>query len=286
MTSLDHRTLQDYDYILINPLQVDAATWNDLPTVPVVPEPFKTQPHLFPVLLELGKLEFTARIGLLDRAETWARTNDTPWFSALLASAAPADRLRMHLGRRMALHQREGHDNYFRFHDPRTFQHLHWILDAEQMDRLLGPVKAWAWQDSTGQLVSYVRNFEEDSVIPLKLSQEQQATLLRLGDINENLRRLARKAPQRLGDATLAQQVNKLLIEAWTEHRMSDPADRQLYVEQAIVFDLRIHQHPDMLVCVARAQSGELTYVGACAHLDTSAMQRMAEQMNQQKDRP
>lgn len=44
---LDSRNFLAFQYAVINPLQVDEEAWADLETVPLVPDRYREQVHLF-----------------------------------------------------------------------------------------------------------------------------------------------------------------------------------------------------------------------------------------------
>ncbi|AIY41482.1 hypothetical protein LT85_2324 [Collimonas arenae] len=275
--------LETHAYALINPLQVDPANWQDLPTIPVVPASFQSQPELFPVLLKLNDLEPAVRIALLSRAETWEHGSDYPWFSALLDTPAPAEQIQQHLASCMELHQLTGEVDLIRIHDPRTFRHLRWLLDEQQLAALLGPVNTWSWREPNGQWRNHRNTTRSATVFQLSLQQQHQ--LLRLGEVNATLQHLTRVAPNLHDDDALARRIDILLAEAWHTHLLADQTDRQLYAIQALRFHPDIHQHPFMRKRLEQVHAEAISYVGACAELDEPAMHRFAEELRISKDR-
>ncbi|WGS49984.1 DUF4123 domain-containing protein [Paraburkholderia sp. D15] len=296
---LDETTFRSYPYALINPLQVDDTEWRDLRSEPIVPPRFKDQAELFPRLVELYDMDERGRDDLLARARRWEAECGTPYFCSLLHSQAEPARVREHLARQMVQyhHARRDYD-VVRLHDPRVLWHLNWLLGASQWASLLGPVQRWAWPTADGAWQSREqtaaahspRDAQEpqephDGHARLLLAPKQWDTLLRLGDINETLKHLRRRAPQVPVDAALARRIDASIEIAWTQHRLADASDRQLYAEQAVRFHADIHAHPELLACLARAQAGELSYVGACRHLNEAAMQRLSRELDQSKER-
>jgi hypothetical protein len=75
-----------------------------------------------------------------------------PIICAIVASDRATDRIQEHLADRLLLDRPCGGDAaVFRYHDPRVFSHLSRILKAEQIDALLGPVRAWTFLDPAGE---------------------------------------------------------------------------------------------------------------------------------------
>ena len=287
VTLLDEATFRSYPYALINPLQVDETEWQDLRTEPVVPQRFRGQAELFPRLAQLHGMDERARDLLLARARRWEAECGTPYFSSLLRTQAEPARVRDHLAKQMVQyhHARRAYD-VVRLHDPRVLWHLDWLLDASQWASLLGPVQHWVWPTVEGAWqVREPAPGANDVQSRLLFSPKQWDTLLRLGDINETLKHLRRHAPQVLIDAALARRIDGLIEKAWMLYRLADSSDRRLYAEQAVRFHADIHAHPELRACLARAQAGELSYVGACRHLDETDMQRLSRELDQSKER-
>lgn len=284
MSAPDHRTMLTCDYVLLNPLQVDAATWRDLPAAAVIPRGYEAQPELFPQLLALGKLDWSTRVGLLDRQQAWESEEDTPWFSALLFAPVSEERICNHLRRLMPLRLLDGEIGLLRCHDPRTSRHLAWLLGDAQRDRWLGPVTRWCWRnpDRTWQHVER----RQVSTTALRFSKSQLATVERMGEINLVLAKLARVASNSDGDEHAAPKIDALLAEAWQVHHLERRKDRLLYAEQGMRYGLDIHRHESLVHCLQQTRDGEDTYTGACAGFDAATMQRMAHEIHIHKERP
>jgi len=285
---LNEATQRTYPYALINPLQVDEAEWRDLPSEPVVPQRFKGQAELFPRLVELHRMDELALADLAGRAQRWETECGTPYFCSLLQAQADADTVRDHLAKQMTQyhHARRAYD-IVRLYDPRVLWHLNWLLEPAQWESLLGPLQRWAWPvfDGTWQSREHAPQTNDAQSSRLLFSPPQWDTLLRLGDINETLKRLRRDAPDLPQDAALARRIDALLDRAWTVHSLAESSDRQLYAEQAVRFHRDIHAHQELRACLALAQTGERTYVGACRHLDEAAMHRISSELEQLKER-
>lgn len=278
MANLDHRQLAACSFALINPMQVDETTWKDLPVQAVVPSAFRTQPHLLPRLLPLSELDSVTRTGLLDRAAAWEEEQNTPWLSALLVSDAGTARVRRHLTRCLAIPQSNGTSRLFRYHDPRVFRHLPWVLEADQMDALLGPVATWRWPREPGDWVSHERG--DTPMTPLRLSSTQQATLMQLGEVNTCLDRVAETRPTVATDARWWPVIHDLLQRARHQYQLTERDDRLLFTEQAVRFHPRIHRHTDLAGRLRRAEAGDSSYVAACRGLDEAALTQMAAELS------
>ncbi len=282
---LDATEFRSYAYALINPLQVDESEWQDLRTEPIVPQRFKAHADLFPRLIELRAMDAHARDLVRARAGRWEAECGTPFFSSLLRSEAEPARVRDHLARQMVqYHHARGRYDVVRLHDPRVLWHLDWLLDASQWAGLLGVIEHWVWPCADGAWQCRERTPGANDAMRLLLLPPQWETLLRLGDINETLKHLRRAAPQASIDAPLARRIDGLIERAWTQHRLADASDRQLYAAQAARFHTDIHAHPELQACLARAQAGELSYVGACRHLDETALQRIGRELEHTKE--
>jgi hypothetical protein len=262
---------------------VNKEAWGDLVSLPIVPDRYRDQPHLFPQLVELEQMDEHARMGLLDRARRWVENHGTPYFSALLQTSTSAERLRRHLANQMdRYHFARRQYDVIRLHDPKVFRHMRWLLDAHQWETLLGPIDSWAWLEPAGSWQRRDRDRDVTNIAAqIRLSPGQWISLLRVGEINQSLARLSRVAPEIPDDAKLAQQLDALLGEAWGTYQLEDRTDRLLFAEQAVRFHPRIHQHPQLQERLQRVHAPELTYAGACIDLDDAAMRRLANELKQ-----
>ncbi len=279
---LDSRNFLAFQYAVINPLQVDEEAWADLETVPLVPDRYREQVHLFPRLVSLKPLEANARADLLARAQQWDREYDDPYFSTLLHTKKDNDIIRTHLIAQMEqYHLARREYDVIRLHDPKVLRHLSWLLSADQWESLLGPIEAWAWREPDGTWWYRERDVRVTDVPSrMRLSPEQWTTLLRFGEINQTLMLLSRAAPDLVDDASLAQRLNALLADAWNIHRLTDRSDRILYAIQAIRFHPRIHDHPEMRRRLRQPHADDSSYADRCDDLDDATMQRVVDEMN------
>lgn len=276
MSELDHRLILAHDYAIINPLQVDISVWGDMVTEPMVPQVFKSQPNLFPRLIDLNALSSERRIALIEQSDNWGKSYDQPMLSALLKSSARHDRVVQHFARTMHV-RRDGKDRVFRFHDPRVFRHLSWLLDSVQMRALLGPLDTWTWRTVTGDWQSFV--IPDATSTLLHIRSEQWPILLRMEDINVVLAMLGDVIPSRPIEEKLVRRIDALLTESSRTHSMAAPEDRQLFVFQALRFHPHIHAHPVLKTKLSLVRESQQSYVGACTDLDEPAMLQLAAEI-------
>ncbi|WP_321887819.1 DUF4123 domain-containing protein [Paraburkholderia bannensis] len=268
-------------YALINAAQVSPSQWTGLMHQPVVPERFRYQPELFPVLVEIQAL------GRDDREVVWTRDRvseqeyDVPFVLALFDAEVEGSAVVAHLVRRMAVRRPDGAEDALRFYDPFVFRHLRWLLGVEQMDSLLGPITAWHWREPDGTWQRHARGSDHASLRPLRLTSPQWSTLLRVADINQSLRELLRVDPTRANEPGVAQELDSLLAEASDVSGLVDHQDRRLYALQAIRYHRHIHQHPALRDRLREVRSSAMTFVTACADFDDSWMCRLAKEVEQ-----
>lgn len=278
MRALDHRSLFAWDLALINPLQVGSSLWNDLPTVPLVPEEVEPQQQLMPRLLDLRDLSDTLRVSLLGRSQRHRRASRHPYFSALLRSEATTREVSAHLVRQLLVSAPDGSRALLRFYDPRVFRHLCWLLDGAQLSTLLGRIDAWCWCGGPAHWRTHQREGAATS-LRLRLQPRQWETLRRLDLLNKSLQQIERITPALAVDDAVAQRTDALLATAYREYGLADPADRCLFAVQATVFHPGIHSHPQLASRLVRARDAATSYVGACADLDDSTLRELASEL-------
>jgi hypothetical protein len=275
----DEHSLPTFDYALVNAAQTDPSYWADLAPVLVVPERYRAQPELFPVLVDVRALDHGMRSKIRERAIAWEQDGDTPYFMALLNAPVTASQLATHLTKRMVVRRPDGEEDVLRFYDPFVFRHLSWLLTAEQMDSLLGPVDCWHWSDGTWYV--YSRSTPQPSLRPLRLTSGQWPTLMRMTDINRALAQIKRLDPDHPDGPDTARALDTLLDEAWQRYRFSDREDRVLYATQAVRIHRHIHRHPALQERLRLAETRQLSFVAACADLDDTVLYRMKQALEQ-----
>lgn len=274
-----HRSLLEQDFGLINPLQVEASFWSDLPTTPVVPNGLESRTRLMPRLVALRAMTREARVELLDRMVQHERHSKRPLFSALIVATHASNPMAKPLASRLAVKDPEGDTALLRYYDPSVFAHLRWLLTDEQLSRLLRGIQTWTWRDANGQW-QQTRPPHQAALSQFRLTREQWDTLRRLGLINRCLKNLAKKDEDIDGtNVQTAQTVDALLKQAYERHGLTDRDERSLYVEQAMRFDRDIHRHPELIKRLEQSRNGA-DYVGACADLDDDAMLWLVETLH------
>ncbi|PPV00314.1 hypothetical protein XpopCFBP1817_00840 [Xanthomonas populi] len=268
---ITENTFLEYDFAVVNPIQLDDAGWEDLPNLPIVPGRYQSQAQLFPRLIDLGQLERHARMDLFQRHDALHSLAQVFYFSVLLKSAAPAADVAVHLARQMQQYDavRRTHD-VVRLHDARVLEHLDWMLSDEQWQALLGPIDRLAWpQESPIWTHRETTSLVTTAPARLTFSAEQWPQMLRVSELNQCLARLARLIPTMEKSAGTAQKVDRLLVKALQTHGLRDRADRALFVEQAFQFGEGIHEQQEVRRNLERACEGEASYVGLCADMTT-----------------
>lgn len=234
MDALWHRPLLEQDYAIINPLQVDSALWDDLPTSVIAPPLLEASRGLMPRLVLLKALSEHRRLSLLERVAVQSRRSPrTPYFSALLASQLHADQLLQRLSRRMIVRGPNGRTGLFRYFDARVFRHLGWILTQPQLDFLMLGIDCWTWS-SEGVKWRQARPRGGTAVRNLVLSESQWGHLQRVGLINNCMRNLGISEASHGTGVSIAISISKLLQDSYELHGLTQAADRCRYVEQEI----------------------------------------------------
>lgn len=212
MRGLTRRLFLTQDYAVINPLQVGAEDYDDLDVVRLLPAGLERHEHMMPLLVELRGLPEGSRIELLERVDHWSSEHDMPLFSALLACPAEMSRLVFHLRRRMVLRRPGGNSAWLRFHDPRVFQHLRWLLTPAQMASLMGPVTAWTWYDPLRACWQEQECPQTDPRARLSLSPSQWQALEQFEALTRRLGELADEGED--ADDALARRLLNELVRA------------------------------------------------------------------------
>jgi hypothetical protein len=264
---LAHRALNDHNFLIINPMQVTKEEWDGLPLFPLVPDSFKAQKKLMPVLIDLTQMSFDEKADLRARADQWDEDYDEPFFSVLISSNENIKLVCNHLIRQMIITNPSGKKYWLRFHDPRTFMHLPSIFNSTQMTQILGPAAVWTYRNPFSGWVRYNNN-EKKLSVNLTVDERQWKLIEKIGLLNRCLKKIARTRNDIEVNDALVTDVNTLLKEAVVFHRLEDEDDQILYVEQAICINRAIHRRPEILNALMLAKSGEITYLGACAEIE------------------
>jgi len=271
--------LETYQYALLNPLNTVPADRSGLPCQPLKTPGIKVREHLLPQLLCLNALSGDQRKTLTTMVAEYSRRG-TPFLSALLQSEATPAEIIGHF--RFTLEQpRSGSKRrwWLRCYDPCVFRHLCWVLDELRMDRLLGPITAWAWPDLSGWWHRLPRGRALDPWQRMPtLSKHQWAVIDRVALLNATLDRLAMLAPEVRFSFEDYMWVDGLLAEA-RERGLRDAEDCRLYAEQAARFHPDIHDHPGLHQRLSEAIEQQGSYTQYCDDLSSQLLQAMAREL-------
>lgn len=263
---LDHRSLLLQDYALINPLQVSPRCYQDLEAVCLVPKGLERHRRLMPLLIALKPLTVEKRIELLSRSDFWMRDHDMPLFSALLQSDENLEIVKNRLVRNMVLPRPGGRSYWVRYHDPRVFRHLCWLLDTTALRNLMCMVKAWTWYDPDTRIWQVVLRPEFDAVpqYRLRFSADQWEATDQFELLNRVLRQLA--ADGEGGGQVLARTLLSGLLQA-KRRGLTDADDVMLFAKQCWRFGLDWHNRSEAKRCIDLARERKSTYYSACVEL-------------------
>lgn len=268
----DHRRLAAHQYAIINPLQVERSQWNELSTIPLVPQALYGREQSMPHLLHLMPLDDSQRADLLTRADTWDAHNDHAFFGLLLKSPVSPERLVPHLTRQLVIRMSQG-GALLRWYDPRVFRHLRWLLTIEQLHGFSGPVTAWTWRESSEHWLTHEVPAANSVHTQLRLTPDQEAKIGRMGVLNRTIAQLKRCAPELVIDDDLSRRLDAYLQQAFDRYGLIDEADARLFAEQAVRYP-GIHQQPDAIQRLECVRQGQISYVGACAGWNLEASHR------------
>ncbi|MCK0746730.1 DUF4123 domain-containing protein [Chromohalobacter nigrandesensis] len=280
--AFDPQWLMECQYALLNPLRVEKADMAGLSCQPLKTPSVKVRDHLLPQLVCLEMLSHTQRESLLPQLMRYQRRGDC-LFSALLQSDAPPEDILQHF--RFTLEQTRWGSRqkwWLRYYDPAVFQHLCWLLDESQMNRLLGPIKCWHWPAPHEHWSSLAGCQVEKPTINMPLlSDEQWAAIDRVAMLNTTLGRLNMLAPEWTTTFENCRWLDRLLEEAHSHFGMTDPDDRRLYAEQAARFHPRIHDHPALQRHLDEVRETEARYSFICENLSATDMHTMALELKE-----
>jgi len=274
--SMDHRLFLQHDFALINPLQLDAGQWSGLPTEPLVPDTVESQAQLMPRLVLLRELAPDARSALLDQSEAWQAAYDLPMLPVLIQSGASAAAMTAHLKKQMLSRHPAGHWFWIRFHDPRVFRHLRWLLDPAQMARLMGPASQWTWFDpSTSNWCTDARP-DADPTSASRLDSRQWDCVFRMEVVNRALKGLAHEHPSMTFDQWVYRQMDEAVRMAVEVEHLQELDDQLAYACHAQRFGSAFHALPAVRRCLDDARTGACSYVGGIADLDPQLFASLA----------
>ncbi|WP_255516287.1 DUF4123 domain-containing protein [Luteimonas suaedae] len=261
IVELGHRLFLAQDYAIINPMQVGSDQYADLDVQYLLPKGLERHRRMMPLLVYLASVEESRRIELLERADHWSRHHHMPLFSALFSSAHAPGRVRAGLLARMLLRRDDGRRVWLRYHDPRVFRHLQWLLDKEQLAVLMGPAQTWLGFDP---LCRRWRQWSRPDVPGhprLRLDSRQWQAVEQFEALNGCLRDLADEGESSDGDT--ARRLLESLLEA-RRQGLVQSVDAMLYARQQLEHGPGIARLPAVALRLRQARELETSYVVAC----------------------
>ncbi|MCD7099532.1 DUF4123 domain-containing protein [Stenotrophomonas sp. MMGLT7] len=277
---MDHREFLEFEYALVNPTQLEPEQWRDLPAESLRPRSFSAKPETLPQVVALNALSLDKRADLLMRSEQWLRGNRAPLFSALLRSGQRQETLVAHFSARQIVATPQGQRFLLRFHDPRVFARLDWLLNGAQIRQLLGPVDAWTWFDGlAGQWRTLHKPAPAKKPMPTMLSGEQWAALHRLPALNLCLKRLWREGRVPQDYRALAERVDASVREALSLG-MADRDDACRYALGVERYGPQWPDRPYVRDAIRLAQSGEQSLVRGLADSEESGPHSAAHEVD------
>lgn len=265
MFDLHHRFLDDFTHVILNPLQVGQEVVAALHAVQLSPPGLDQPARLMPALVSLRDLDRSKTIELIDDAIQWQQDYGRPYFSACLVGKASTQRIFHHLSHRLLLGSPGRQRFLLRFTDPRVFSQITGILDAAQVDALMGPIEQWHWVDITNTVRQRIRQREPHAVFHVR--PEQLPPLQRVGLVNTCLLSIRRAGQEIKDPVTLGRHLDAALIDAKQRFGLDDDEDRCLYAIQSAVMGMPADSHPLLTEALRRVGTREISYVGACAAL-------------------
>ncbi|MDN5782753.1 MAG: DUF4123 domain-containing protein [Luteimonas sp.] len=261
IVELDHRLFLAQDYALINPMQVGKEQYADLNARRLLPKGMERHERMLPLLVHLASLNESQRIELLERTEQWARHYHMPLFSALFSSQYAPDRVNADLLVRVVLRRASGQRAWLRYHDPRVFRHLQWLLDKEQLAALMGPAQTWLGFDP---LCRHWHQWPRPDVSGhprLRLDAGQWQAVAHFEALNHCLRDLADEGEA--SDDDTARALLDGLLEA-RQQGLAQSMDAMLYARQRLEHGPGMSQLPAVALRLRQTREYQTSYVAAC----------------------
>lgn len=271
VVELEHRLFLSQDYAIINPTQVGKGHYADLDAWRLLPKGLERHHRKMPLLVHLANVEESLRLTLLERADHWLRDHHMPLFSALFSCPEPPDEVRTSLVTRMLLRRDDGRRAWLRYHDPRVFRHLQWLLATQQLAALMGPTQRWLGFDP---LCRRWLQWSRPDVVPhqrLSLGAEQWRAVEQFEALNGCLRDLSEEGCNT--DDKTARALLEGLLEA-SQHGLVQSSDTMLYARQHLEHGPGISRFPEVAMRLRQAGEGETSYVVACDSLLKSDFRR------------
>lgn len=273
IVELDHRRFLAQDYAIINPLQVGKNEYADLEFCRLLPKGLERHQRMMPILLHLSGIPDNKRLDLLERADRWLRDRHMPMFSALFTSARAPDQVRSSLITRMVISDDNGKRVWLRFHDPRVFRHLSWLLRKEQLALLMGPAETWLGFDPLSR--EWHHWDRPLGVGPLsrrlRFDAGQWRAVEQLEILNSCLRDLFEEGED-CSDLAARELLDGLLESQ--QQGLSEDFDKKLFARQHRAYGPGLHTLPAIAHRLQQVREQTATYVAACSTLNSTDLRQ------------
>jgi hypothetical protein len=151
----------------------------------------------------------------------------------MLSSPLQIESLRNRLTARLDVRISEDMKAMLRFFDPRIFEGLMNVLDAEQLAKFLAPASKWWYIDRAGKVIRVESTFNaaDESAAPLELSAKQEFDLIDASDPDRVLASLRENVPDLIKKQPLSAHYDFVVtnLQAARSAGLSSFADLVLY---------------------------------------------------------
>lgn len=269
---MDHRNFLRQDYGLINPLQLDPGQWQEMPSIPLIPEQLDAVASQMPHLIILRNVTEVEKLRILDKSDSWQGAYGVPIIPLLLRSSEKPDVLAKKL--RVSMLARYRGDSWFwlRFHDPRVFRHLQWIMNPAQLERLMGRGNSWSWFDQENKGWCERECPEPGSDCSLALDMGQWGSVFRLEVLNRTLKDIVRVRPGLVMSERLFRDADELIVRAVEVEGLTALDDQIAYTRNSLIFGPAFHEHPAIRACLTSARIGESGYTSGVALVERDVL--------------
>jgi hypothetical protein len=260
---------------LLNPLMQEQLA--DLPRHSLAPAELDIQKNVLPCLVDFSELSRLRRLELFTSLEL-SLSNKIPCeFSALFASARPVETLVAHLRKQFIRIDLQNNRTLFRFHDPRVWLQLQWMLDTPSIQQLMGPIDKWMYQlDWTWYVFEKPENKSSSDLRPKR--RQQQVQVDRIGLINRVIK--SQGLPSNLALIETGKKVSQLIERAQLRHNMSDADDLIAYANDGLTLGDTFDAHPFIVKTLKQLSDPEITYQEAMRDIDSDAMKKITAELN------
>jgi Domain of unknown function (DUF4123) len=224
--------LAHYDYVLFDRVLIE-QDFKGYPLSIPAPKDLIPDADKLPCLINIKSCTPVQVFGLEDLIDEY---HHLPCV-ALLKTEATEKGLQSFLAKRLLI-KIDGVLALFRFYDPRVMRHLEWILSAEQMSQLLGPINEWGYiKENT---IHTIRN-ETCSSSRLTLSDKQQRLVSLIGTINNVV---SAASPRTSWSVKNYIQVADLIQIAEDSYRITQEIDLTTFALHGLQAGSAFHTHP------------------------------------------